>query len=64
MEACEGQATNRPLLFDDNDYNYQKMRMKYYIQSIDYQCWERIESENYATTSKKEDWTTNDKAEL
>ena len=38
--------------------------MKYYIQSIDYQCWERIKSGDYTTTSNRDQWTTTDKAEF
>ena len=38
--------------------------MKYYIQSVDYQCWERIESGDYTTISEKDKWTTTDKAEF
>ena len=62
MEAREGHATNRPPLFEGTDYSYWKMRMKYYIQSIDYQCWEHIESGDYTITSDKDQWTTTDKA--
>ena len=38
--------------------------MKYYIQSIDYQCWECIESGDYTTTSDRDQWTSADKAEF
>ena len=38
--------------------------MKYYIQSVDYQCWERIESGDYTTTSDKDQWTSADKTEF
>ena len=64
MEAREGHATNRPPLFEGTDYSYWKMRMKYYIQSVDYQCWERIESDDYTTTSNRDQWTTTYKAEF
>ena len=40
------------------------MRMKYYIQSVDYQCWERIQSGDYTTTSDRDQWTSTDKAEF
>ena len=40
------------------------MRMKYYIQSVDYQCWERIESGDYTTTSDRDQWTSANKAEF
>ena len=36
MEARDGHTTNRPPLFEGTDYSYWKMRMKYYIQSVDY----------------------------
>ena len=54
MEAREGHATNRPPLFEGIDYSYWKMRIKYYIQSVDYQCWECIESGDYTTTSDRD----------
>ena len=54
MEAREGYATNRPPLFEGTDYSYWKMHIKYYIQSVDYQCWERIESGDYTTTSDRD----------
>ena len=38
--------------------------MKYYIQSVDYQCWERIKSGDYTTTSDRDQWTTIDKVEF
>ena len=53
MEVREGHATNRPPLFEETDYSYWKMRMKYYIQSVDYQCWECIESGDYTTTLER-----------
>ena len=64
MEAREGHVTNRPPLFEGTDYNYWKMHMKYYIQSVDYQCWERIESGDYTTISDRDQWTSADKAEF
>ena len=64
MEAREGHATNCPSLFEGNNYSYWKMRMKYYIQSIDYQCWERIESGDYTIDSDRDQWTTVDKEEF
>ena len=64
IEAHEGHATNCPPLFEGIDYSYWKMHMKYYIQSVDYQYWERIESGDYTTTSDKDQWTTTDKAEF
>ena len=38
MEAREGHATNRPPLLEGTNYSYWKMRIKYYIQSVDCQC--------------------------
>ena len=38
--------------------------MKYYIQNVDYQCWECIESGDYTTTSDRDQWTSVDKAEF
>ena len=64
MEAREGHATNRPPLFEGTDYSYWKMCMKYYIQSVDYQCWERIENGDYTTTTEKDKLTNVDRAEF
>ena len=38
--------------------------MKYYIQSVNYQCWERIKSGDYTITSDRDQWTTTDKVEF
>ena len=38
--------------------------MKYYIQSVDYQYWKRIESGDYTITSDRDQWTSTDKAEF
>ena len=38
--------------------------MKYYIQSVDYQCWECIESGDYTTTSDHDQWTSADKVKF
>ena len=62
MEAREGHATNHPPLFEGTDYSYWKMRMKYYIQSVDYQCWERIKNGDYTTTTEKDKLTNADRA--
>ena len=43
----EGHSTNRPPLFDGNDYSYSKARMTIYLQSIDYNLWEVIENVHY-----------------
>ena len=64
MEAREGHATNCPPLFEGTDYSYWKMHMKYSIQSVDYQCWEHIESGDYTTTFNRDQWTSADKAEF
>ena len=64
MEVREGHTTNHPPLFEGIDYSYWKMRMKYYIQSVDYQCWECIKSGDYTTTSDYDQWTSADKAEF
>lgn len=39
----EEHSTNCPPLFDDTHYNYWKIRMMIYIQSIDYNVCEVIE---------------------
>ena len=38
--------------------------MQFYIQSVDYQCWERIESGDYTTTSDRDQWTTINKTKF
>ncbi|KAH9704714.1 hypothetical protein KPL70_011578 [Citrus sinensis] len=40
--AREGQSTTRPPYFDGNDYPYWKIRMRIYLQAIDYEIWEIV----------------------
>ena len=40
------------------------MRIKYYIQSVDFQCWKKIEARDYISLRNKEEWTSEDKAEF
>ena len=63
-EFQEGHATNYPPYFDDTDYTYWKMRMKFYIQSVDYKCWERVKDGDYVPEVPKAEWTDLDKREL
>ncbi|KAL7222786.1 hypothetical protein ACSBR1_024478 [Camellia fascicularis] len=37
--TTEGQATNRPPLFDENNYSHWKDKMTLYLQATDYAMW-------------------------
>ena len=38
-DIIEGESTSRPPYFDGSNYGYWKIRMKIYLQSIDYSLW-------------------------
>ena len=38
----EGQSTTRPPFFDGNDYPYWKIRMRIYLQDLDYEILEVV----------------------
>ena len=38
----DGQSTNRPPLFNRSNYTFQKVRMKIFIQALDYNMWSII----------------------
>src|SRR3954463_14294561 len=40
----EGQSTQRPPLFDGNNYNYWKRRIRIYLQSFNLEIWQIVES--------------------
>jgi hypothetical protein len=50
FQNLEGYSTNRPPLFDGTNYNYWKIRMTIFIQSIDCNVWEVIEFGPYKLT--------------
>ena len=37
--SAEGQITNRPPLFDGNNYSHWKDKMTLYLQATDYALW-------------------------
>ena len=37
--TSEGQATNRPPLFDGTNYTYWKTRMSFFLKSLDFDLW-------------------------
>ncbi|MQM02076.1 hypothetical protein Taro_034835 [Colocasia esculenta] len=57
---AKGQSVNSPPLFDGEDYNYWKIRMKFFLQGYDYQLWSIIEDEDLIVLSSRENWTDND----
>src|SRR3954463_1789779 len=57
----EGQSTQRPPLFDGNNYNYWKCRMRIYLQSFNLEIWQIVESAYTPPTTQPDAWTANDK---
>ena len=66
----EGQSINRPPLFNGINYTYQKVRMKIFIQVVDYDLWSIIVNgphipthtiNNLVTLKPERDWDENDK---
>src|SRR5436189_1892566 len=57
----EGQSTQRPPLFDGNNYNYWMCRMRIYLQSFNLEIWQIVEFAYTAPTTQVDEWTTNDK---
>ena len=51
----EGQSTHRPPLFNGVDYNYWKVRMRVYLQSIDYALWRIVEDGPFVPTKSDKD---------
>ncbi|MQM18593.1 hypothetical protein Taro_051590 [Colocasia esculenta] len=58
---AEGQFVNKPPLFDGEDYNYWKTRMKFFLQGYDYQLWTITEEVDQIVLNPREEWTDNDK---
>ncbi|KAH9688251.1 hypothetical protein KPL70_015081 [Citrus sinensis] len=50
----EGQSTIRPPYFDGNDYPYWKIRMRIYLQALDYEIWEIINDGPFMPLTKNE----------
>ena len=69
--ACiEGQSTNRPPLFNIENYNYWKTRMKIFIRALDYNLWSIIVNgphifthslNNLVTLKPENEWDDNDR---
>src|SRR5436190_685935 len=57
----EGQSTQRPPLFDGNNYNYWKCQMRIYLQSFNPEIWQIVESAYTPPTTPVDKWSTNDK---
>ena len=66
----EGQSTNRPSLFNDENYTFWKGRMKIFIQVTDYNIWTTIVNRPHIPThiindiitlKCERDWDDNDK---
>ena len=64
----EGQSTTRPPFFDGNDYPYWKIRMRVFLQALDYEIWEIvcdgsfIPRKNVLSELDKKNMTLNSKA--
>ncbi|KAH9672063.1 hypothetical protein KPL70_017583 [Citrus sinensis] len=50
----EGQSTIRPPYFDGNDYPYWKIRMRIYLQALDYEIWEIVNDGPFMPLTKNE----------
>ncbi|MQM05656.1 hypothetical protein Taro_038470 [Colocasia esculenta] len=61
---AESQSLNRPPLFDDEDYNYWKTRMKFFLQGLDFQLWSIIEEGDILVTNERDKWTDEDKKKI
>src|SRR4051812_27623579 len=57
----EGQSTQRPPLFDGNNYNYSKYRIGIYLQSFNLEIWQIVEFAYTPPTTPIDEWSTNDK---
>ena len=51
----ESQCTRRPPFFDRNDYSYWKIRMKIYLQTLNYEIWEAICDGPFMPMTKNEE---------
>ena len=40
--ATENESTTRRQFFDGNDYLYWKIRVRIYLQALDYEIWEVV----------------------
>ncbi|KAH9765776.1 hypothetical protein KPL70_001961 [Citrus sinensis] len=50
----EGQSTIRPPYFDGNDYPYWKIRMRIYLQALDYEIWKIVNDGPFMPLTKNE----------
>ena len=51
----ERQSTTRPPYFDGIDYPYRKIRMKIYLQALDYEIWEIVNDGPFMPTTTNEE---------
>ncbi|KAH9768815.1 Integrase catalytic domain-containing protein [Citrus sinensis] len=54
LSMREGQSTTRPPYFDGNDYPYWKIRMKIYLEALDYEIWEIVNDGPFMPLTKNE----------
>ena len=57
----EGHSTQRPPLFDGSNYNYWKCRMKIYLQSLNYELWNIVETSYTKPTTNCSVWNEEQK---
>lgn len=53
----EGQSIQRPPLFNGENYTYWKTRMRFFMQSLDYDLWECVSTPYVVPTVTQEDGT-------
>lgn len=51
----KSQSTTRAPFFYGNDYSYWKIKMKIYLQALDYKIWEIISDDSFMSTIKNEE---------
>ncbi|XP_077245993.1 uncharacterized protein LOC143885823 [Tasmannia lanceolata] len=57
----EGHASNRPPYFNRLNYGYWKIRMTFYLKSVDFKIWELVHDGYIEPTTDRKEWSVADK---
>ncbi|XP_077228504.1 uncharacterized protein LOC143861459 [Tasmannia lanceolata] len=57
----EGHASNRPPYFNGLNYEYWKIKMAFYLKSIDFEIWELVQDGYIEPTTDRKEWSPTDK---
>jgi hypothetical protein len=57
----EGQSIQRPPLFDGSNYTYWKCRMRIFLQSLNYELWNIVETPYQKPTTSYTEWTLDER---